>query len=88
MGGLRGAGATTGEGVETGFVEGRSVPRETAVSPHNPSASESARSNGGLMCNVGQKTRMRLLRGIFVTLLALAVTFTTSTTVFSRSLFS
>lgn len=50
--------------------------------------SQSTRNNGGDMFKLGYRTRRRLLRGIFVSLLSLEVARMRSTTVCKMSLFS
>ena len=52
------------------------------------STSHKARSIGGFMLRLGQKTSNKLLRGIFVSVLCLAVALIRSTTVCSKSRFS
>jgi hypothetical protein len=57
-------------------------------SPQTPSASHKTRRSGGFMLRLGQNTKRRLLRGIFVSLLCFAVARMSSVTVRIRSLFS
>lgn len=55
---------------------------------HISSASHSTRSSGGFILRLGQNTRSRLLSGIFVSLLSLAVALMSSVTVLIKSRFS
>lgn len=69
-------------------LSSRLISKTGSSSSQIPSPSQSTRSNGGFMFKLGQNTSRRLLKGILVSLLSLAVALISSVTVRIRSRFS